>query len=341
MKDEKFYKTVRDFLEIYLVRQKNYSLNTQRAYKIAISQLLDYFKQEKGLQYSQIGFDDLNFANVSGYLQWLERERKCGSQTVNGRLMALRSFAKYVSIVDPSKIYFQVELSNVPRKKEPVRTVEHLSESVLECLFKQPDVGKPNGRRDQFFMILMYDTAARCQELLNLKVGDVNLKRGSPYMSLTGKGNKTRCVPMSSKVAEHFEAYLNKFHSLETRKSDNWVFYTTIHNERHRMSPDTVSAFLKKYGDKCRGTCAETPRNIHAHLFRHSRAMFLYRNGMPLMLLSEFLGHSNVNTTRVYAWADTEMKREAISKIESEQDSQAEPIWKNDENMIKRLYGLA
>jgi site-specific recombinase XerD len=62
---------------------------------------------------------------------------------------------------------------------------------------------------------------------------------------------------------------------------------------------------------------------------------------MPLMLLSEFLGHSNVNTTRVYAWADTEMKREAISKIESEQDSQAEPIWKNDENMIKRLYGLA
>jgi site-specific recombinase XerD len=341
IKDEVFYKTVRDFLETYLIKQKNYSRNTQRAYRIAFSQLLDYFKAEKGLPYSQIGFDTLSYDHVCGYLQWLETERGCSPQTVNGRLMALRSFAKYAGIIDPSKIYFQVELSNVPRKKVPVRTVEHLSESVLECLFMQPDVSKSNGHRDQFFMILMYDTAARCQELLDLKIGDVNLKYGAPYISLMGKGSKIRRVPISSKIAEHFASYLDKFHPSETRKNEELVFYTTSHGERHRMSPDAVSAFLKKYGNKCREACAETPPNIHAHLLRHSRAMFLYRNGMPLVLLSEFLGHADVNTTRIYAWADTEMKREAISKIESDNDLNIQPIWNNDESIIKQLYGIA
>ena len=64
---------------------------------------------------------------------------------------------------------------------------------------------------------------------------------------------------------------------------------------------------------------------------------------MPLVLLSEFLGHADVNTTRIYAWADTEMKRQAIQKITDKCEANAtiEPIWENDEQVIKRLYGLA
>lgn len=67
-----------------------------------------------------------------------------------------------------------------------------------------------------------------------------------------------------------------------------------------------------------------------------------YRAGMPLVLLSEFLGHADVNTTRIYAWADTEMKRQAIQKVsKATAEDSIEPIWANDEEMIKRLYGLA
>jgi len=341
VKDEAFFKTVRDFLETYLIKQKNYSPNTQRAYKFAISQLLDFFKEEKGLAYSQVGFQELNYGNICDYLRWLEHSRKCSAKTVNQRLMALRSFAKYASIVDPAKIYFQVELSNVPRKKEPVRTVEHLNENVLENLFLQPDTGKKNGRRDRFFMLLTYDIAARCQEVLDLKVGDVYVNSAEPYAILTGKGNKRRSVPISRKIAEHFGEYLKQFHPVETRNDNDWLFYTVIHGVRHRMSPDAVATFMKKYGDLCRNVCPETPKKINPHLLRHSRAMFLYRKGMPLVLLAEFLGHSDVNTTRVYAWADTEMKRKAISKISDEADLDTEPIWENDESIIKRLYGLA
>ena len=70
--------------------------------------------------------------------------------------------------------------------------------------------------------------------------------------------------------------------------------------------------------------------------------MHLYRAGMPLVLLSEFLGHADINTTRIYAWADTEMKRQAIQKVSKVTEGDTiEPIWANDEEMIKRLYGLA
>lgn len=96
------------------------------------------------------------------------------------------------------------------------------------------------------------------------------------------------------------------------------------------------------YGEMARRACPEVPERVHPHQLRHSRAMHLYRAGMPLVLLSEFLGHADVNTTRIYAWADTEMKRQAIQKVSKVTEGDTiEPIWANDEELIKRLYGLA
>lgn len=108
------------------------------------------------------------------------------------------------------------------------------------------------------------------------------------------------------------------------------------------MSTDAVNLFMKKYGEMARRACPEVPERVHPHQLRHSRAMHLYRAGMPLVLLAEFLGHADVNTTRIYAWADTEMKRQAIQKVSKVTEGDTiEPIWANDEELIKRLYGLA
>ena len=63
LKDEKFYKTVRDFLDIYLIRHRGYSLNTQKSYREAINLLLLYFKAERGLEYSNVGFEDITYSN--------------------------------------------------------------------------------------------------------------------------------------------------------------------------------------------------------------------------------------------------------------------------------------
>ena len=111
------------------------------------------------------------------------------------------------------------------------------------------------------------------------------------------------------------------------------------------MSPGNVEKFIKKYGRAARAQNKEVPENLHPHQFRHSRSVHLYRNGMPLPLLSEWLGHAQLETTlQYYANADTKMKREAIEKATSKLNpARTTPVvtidWNDDETM-KKLYGL-
>ena len=212
----------------------------------------------------------------------------------------------------------------------------------LNTLMEQPNRLKANGYRDFCFMKLMYDTAARCRELVNAKIGDLDLRKSYTAICLTGKGNKMRVVPISLSMSTLLKEYMDTVHPIEQRQNSDYLFFTTLHGRRTRMSTDAVSLFMKKYGELANHICSEVPKRVHPHQLRHSRAMHLYRAGMPLVLLSEFLGHADVNTTRVYAWADTETKRQAIQKISGNlNECSVAPIWENDEEMIKRLYGLA
>jgi site-specific recombinase XerD len=103
-----------------------------------------------------------------------------------------------------------------------------------------------------------------------------------------------------AKTVKHLNRYLDSFHPLSTRKNEDLLFYTVIHERRNQMSPDSVAAFMKKYGRQAQATCDEMPRNVHPHQLRHTRAIGLYRNGVPLILVSEILGHADINTTQVY-----------------------------------------
>lgn len=189
------------------------------------------------------------------------------------------------------------------------------------------------------FLSLMYDTAARCQEVVDLKLSDIDLKKGCVY--ITGKGDKTRVVPIMPKTAEHIRRYIDKFHSLSERNLNDHLFYTVSHGERHRMSEDNVAAFVKKYGEAAKAISPGIPDRVHPHMLRHTRAMHLYQGGMPMPLLSDFLGHVNMDTTKIYAYADTNMKREAIRKANSvNPTSIPEAIWKNDDEMLRILSGL-
>ena len=112
------------------------------------------------------------------------------------------------------------------------------------------------------------------------------------------------------------------------------------------MSPDCSEKFVKKYGVSAHGVNPETPESLHCHMFRHSRSMHLYKSGMPMVLLAEWLGHAQLSSTLIYANADTEMKREAIEKATSKLNpllsgETAYLEWEDDEALIRQLYGLA
>ncbi len=341
IKDISFYKTMRDFLQVYLPRQKCYSPNTVKSYRLALNIYIKYLNSEKNIPMSQLSFDCFNEKNVADFLDWFQNSRKCTASTRNQRLMALRSFAKYAGLQDVANLAVRIELTKVPIQKSSKKVVEFLTESALKALLEAPDTRYRAGIRDRFFMILMYDTAARCQEMLDLKLSDFILDSKNPYVQLLGKGKKMRTVPLMDKTVQHLKLYLDHFHK-DNSTRDNYLFYTTSHGAKHQMSPDNVEKFMMKYGKSAALICDEIPKRVHPHQLRHTRSIHLYRGGMPLALLSEFLGHVEIETTRVYAYADTEMKRNAIQKAcASESKADESIIWdENDEETLRKLLGL-
>jgi len=337
-----FFKTVRSFIMEYLPNQRNCSENTIVSYRAALNLLVEFLRSQKHMKVHQIGFDTLNRETILEFLDWLEHSRNCGAKTRNQRLMALRSFVKYAGIMDCTQIVLQIDIGNVPLKNVPGRIVDFLTEDALKALLVQPNPKKRNGLRDRFFMTLMYDTGARCGELLNLKVQDLRIDTKHPvaYFLVT-KGSKPRAVALMDKTVRFCRQYLELFHS--DSHDGQYLFYTVAHGTRQQMSADNVASFMEKYGKLARIVCPEIPDKIHPHQLRHTRAIHYYRDGMPLSLIAEILGHASVESTKIYAYADTEMKRVAMEKSNRVHNyiAPSSAIWENDEDMILKLSGLA
>ena len=335
-----FFKAIRSYLLEYLPKQRCCRENTIKSYRNGLNLLVEYLRTEKQLAVSHIDFDLFNRKLILEYLDWLENVRNCGATTRNQRLMVIRAFFKYAGELDCTQVALQLEAKGIPIKKVPGRIVEFLSEDALLTLLSQPDVRKRTNLRNRFFMTLMYEAAARCDELLSMKVRDLRLDVRHPAAYLTGKGNKTRSVALLPKAVEHCKQYLQIFHA-DTCK-DDFLFFTVIHGTKQAMSPDNAAAFMKKYGEMARQICPEVPERVHPHQLRHTRAIHLYRDGMPLAVLSEFLGHVDPETTKIYAYADAEMKRAAMEKAEHLRKGVPVPIpiWKDNEDMILELSGL-
>ena len=111
------------------------------------------------------------------------------------------------------------------------------------------------------------------------------------------------------------ELCMREGHIIENRKTPVTGEYRSI---TEPMSQDCVAKFIEKYRVNAKKVCVEVPDSITPHIFRHARAMGLYRGGMPLPILAEWLGHNKMETTLIYyANADTKMKQEAIDRATS------------------------
>lgn len=335
-----FFKTIRGFVEEYLPKQRCYSDNTIKSYKTALNLLIAYLRTERCLAIRQINFAVFDREMILGFLDWLQAVRHCSVTTRNQRLMALRSFFEYAGIMDCTQIAVHEDVKKVPYATKQGRIVEYLSEDALKTLLEQPDIHRRNGLRNQFFMTLMYDTGARCSELLNMQVRDLRINTKHPTAYLLGKGNKPRLVPLLDKTVEHCRRYIRIYHA--DLNPNDLLFYTVSHRKRNQMSIDAVEAFMEKYGERARVRCAEVPERVHPHQLRHTRAIHYFRDGMPLALIADLLGHTSPETTKIYAYADSEMKRVAMEKADHSRNATPLPIpiWEGDEDMILRLSGL-
>ena len=336
---------IHDYLKIYLPKQREVSPNTVRTYREALELLVDYVKNVKQVSLADVSFKMMTADMIVSFLDYLEAERGCSVSTRNSRLAAIRAFITYAADRDITTVTILNELKKVPVKKpNEIAIVDYMSMEAITAIVEQIDADTPKGLRDRFFIMLMYDTGARIQEMVDIRLCDLQIEK-FPKITLHGKGNKTRVVPLMDNTVQHMRKYLLLFHN-EVALSDKVpLFYTIIRGNMQPISDRRFRYLIKEYGEKARAICSEVPENVHPHLFRHSRAMHLYQAGMDLTFVSQWLGHAHLETTRVYAHADTEHKRKAIAAA-TPSDS---PLYSmlnsarytvTDEDTLKKLSGL-
>lgn len=338
------FSAIHDFLLIALPNERKCSNNTIRSYRKSLELFLDFVKERTGKPLSAISFDDINRNTLSDFLDYLEKTRNCSVSTRNQRLHCIRSFFKYAALEDITTVIHFNEIEKVKPAKETRKLVEHMSETAIQAILSQPDTTTDGGKRDAFLMLFLYRTGIRVQELVDIKLADVHL---SSHSSLTvcGKGSKVRSIPLREDTVKHTKHYLDYFYPGHSMYSNDYLFFTTRNGVRKRMTEDNVRRLVKKYGTAARKECVEVPEHVYPHLFRHSLAMMLYRNGVDLSLISQWLGHSCIETTLIYAHADTEIKRRAIENAVPE-TSELKPMlnskryMENNEELLKRLCGL-
>ena len=345
IKDPELYRLIKSFLTNYLpdIRQK--SRHTVQAYKDALNLYVLFLEKEKGISMKNLSVSDFNQKNITAFLHWLQEVRKNESTTINQRLSHIKGFCRYIQKKDLLSFKTYSEICEIAEYKD-TRITEFIWLSVedVKVILSQPDTNKKTGIRDRFFLSLLYESGCRNDEILNLKLKNIILNRkGEPDVHIFGKGNKHRCTPLSKDIVPYFEEYCNLFHPEQGKNEDEFLFYTIRNGIKAQMSQDNVQRFMKKYEELAQKVKKDIP-HLHPHLWRRTRAMHLYMAGVPLPLVSEWLGHSSMETTQIYAKATDEMKRQAQKKLEEKEVSLFKDDnsfkYATDEAVLKKLSGL-
>ena len=329
-----FFSKTLDFLTCYLPTQLHKSQNTIRSYRDALTIFRRYITESLHTTIRTFRFSDCSYEILLGFLDYL-RSKGNSEATCNYRLTAVRSYLWYAADLDISIQSVALSASNIPHLRTPKKTRETISKDDMAALLSAPPATK-RGKRDQLILVLLYDSAIRVSELLDLDVRSVNLNAEIPYIRVFGKGEKERIVSITDKTAEHIRAYLKLYHS--SNDPDQPLIYTEIKGHKGRMSVGNVERIIKKYVEELRPTHPTLPQTVYPHMFRRTRSTNLYQDGIELELISRILGHSSTETTRIYAVPSMEMMRKAMESGNLAVDEKQQ--WPDDDDEIARLCGL-
>lgn len=334
---ELFFSKTADYLDIFIVKQCNYSQKTSASYRDGLT-IFKRYVESRGYTITTYRFMDCTYDFLLDYKIYLKEELKYQPASINQRIAAVKSYVRYCASRDISVSKTYISISAVPLSKVPKRQLPIMKEEALSIMFNEPKKNR-KGLRDMLIMSVLYDTAIRLDELIQLTVGDVYIRDNEAYFIIHGKGNKERKVSMDDKTYMLLNAYMNEFH--KEKQLERPLIYTVIKGETKPMSHRNVQLLIKKYGEEAKKDNAEVPEPAHPHLLRRSRATGLYQNGIPLEMISRFLGHSSTETTKNhYAFASLEQMRDAMEKAAQPRNTPEEPMWKGHEDELSKLCGL-
>lgn len=320
---------------MYLPGQPDLSENTIMACRDTFQPVLLFAETKYRLCPEKITPADFNTDFITAFPQWLEQERGCSVAARNQRPAALRAFARYTRTQLPAYLFESQNMMDLKAKKAPAPTPAYLSPDDVQSIFSQTDTSSQYGRRDRILLSLMYDSGAWVQEICDLRVRDVRLQK-PPTVTLTGKGCKTRFVPIMASTASALRVYFSDNSLSRPEKADQPLF---LNHQHGKLSRAGVTYILKKYFDAAKKVNPSLPRKISPHIFRRSKALHMLQAGVNLIYIRDFPGHVHVETTEIYARADTEMKHRAIECAHFKVDPDL-PAWTDDKDLMALLTNL-
>lgn len=290
------YQSYKKGFRTYLQLERGLSANTLHAYLHDVELLFSFLNEEKeSKNISKIDYDDL-----TEFINFI-REMDLGAYSQARVISGIKSFFKYLVLEkiiqkNPSEL---LEAPRLGRKLPDVLNIDDVSK-IIESV----DLSIPEGERNKAILETLYSCGLRVTELINLKLSDLHFREG--IISVTGKGNKQRLVPVGDTAIKQINAYKNTVRiQLQPKKKSEDILF--LNRYGRQMTRQMVFLIVKKQVEK-----AGIRKNISPHTFRHSFATHLVQNGADLRAVQDLLGHTSITTTEIYTHLDSDDMRKAI-----------------------------
>jgi len=310
-KSNVFLNTLSSYLTKYTVVTKGLTKNTIQSYTYTFQLLFVFLKEEKDIPPEKVRFEVFNRDTLEQFLLWLEESRGCSISTRNQRLSGLSSFAKYAVDKEPVMTAgFYNAVLGIPKKKASETVPIYFTKEEISIMLHLP-VG--NGKvtyRNRTLLSVLYATGARAQELCDICVRDIHFGEKTS-IKLVGKGRKARIVTVPAQCAALLKDYLSSVNKLTSLDSHVFSSQTNEH-----MTISCVEEIVKKY---LRIAKMDNPtlfreKKYTPHSFRHSIAVHMLEAEIPLPVIKNFLGHSSIEVTMVYATVSDELKNKYLKE---------------------------
>lgn len=300
--------TLQAFFTDRLVRQRQASPHTVAAYRDTLRLLLVFAAKRQGTEPSKLDIDAIDAPLVGAFLDHLEHQRGNGVRTRNARLAAIRSLFRYAALRHPEHAAVIERVLAIPSKRFERSLVTFLTEPELDALLAAPDRATWTGRRDYALLALASEAGLRVSELTGLRCADVHLGVGA-HVSCLGKGRKQRITPLLRETVAVLRVWLAE----RTGQPEQPLFPTCTGRV---LSRDALERRIAKHAASASRACPSLcQKKITPHVLRHTAAMRLLHAGVDPSVIALWLGHEQLETTRIYLHADLALKERALARI--------------------------
>jgi integrase/recombinase XerD len=280
--------------ETWLRLEKSLSENSIEAYLNDIRKL-EEFIIETGRESNP---SSVTYSDLREFISWFAKGNQ-NARTQARVLSGIRAFFKFL-LIDGEVNENPSSLLESP--KIGLRLPEILSVEEIDRIVEVIDLSKPEGHRNKAIIETLYGCGLRVSELVNLRITDIHYSEG--FVSVTGKGNKQRLVPVSNKALKEIDLYRIDRNRLKTIYDQNVVF---LNRRGRRLTRAMIFTIIRDLAGK-----AGIRKKISPHTFRHSFATHMIEAGADLRAVQEMLGHESILTTEIYTHIDRSFLRDTL-----------------------------